>query len=140
MAGNYSKKERNSYEKGFWAGFFQSKKKAKRKTSSSSSTKRKAARPKKTRKNKRAELLEYSEDYRKRNLGVLFYDGKYYDTNFKGEPVEITKAEIQNLRKEYDFNNNLSDMEVADRYVKHMRRKYGVFNSNGKFLGMLGEE
>lgn len=140
MAGNYSKKERNSYKKGFWAGFFQSKKKGKRKSNKSFSTKRKVVRPKKSKKNKRAELLEYSEDYRKRNLGALFYDGKYYDTNFKGDPVEITKAELQDLRKSYDFDNNLSDMEVADRYVKHMRRKYGVFDSNNKFLGMLGEE
>lgn len=84
--------------------------------------------------------MDYSEDYRKRNLGALFYDGKYYDTNFKGNPIEITKAEIQDLRKSYDFDNNLSDMDVADHYVKHMRRKFGVFDSNNKFLGMLGEE
>lgn len=140
MAGNYSKKERTSYKKGFWAGFFSSKKKGKRKTNRSFPTKRKAVHPKKSKKDKRAELLEYSEDYRKRNLGALFYDGKYYDTNFKGDPIEITKAELQDLHKSYDSDNNLSDMEVADRYVKHMRRKFGVFDSNDKFLCMTSEE
>ena len=44
------------------------------------------------------------------------------------------------LHKEYDYDGKRSDLQVAQSYVTHMRRKYGVFNKEGKFLHMLGED
>ena len=82
-----------------------------------------------------------SEHYRKNNLGALSYNGKIYDTNFKGEPYELTKETIKDLREEYDFDGKLSDLEVANRFVRRMRRKYGVFNKKtNEFEGMLSEQ
>lgn len=132
MKGIYSKKETESYKKGFLAGFFKGKKNRAKKT------RRSYVKSKKN--SKKEKLLEFSENYRKGNLGALYFDGKIYDTNFEGNPVEITKADIQELRKEYDQKGQLSDMEVANQYVKHMRRKYGVFNRDGRFLHMISEE
>ena len=85
-------------------------------------------------------LLQQIKRYRDRNLGVLFYNGKYYDTNFINKPVEITRNEIKELRREYDVDGKRRDIEIADMFVRHMRRKYGTFDKNGNFLGMLGDD
>ncbi len=86
-------------------------------------------------------LLDDIKNYRNRNLGVLYYNGKYYDTNFIDKPVEITKSEIKKLRSSYDPEGKLRDIDVADRYVHHMRHKYGVYDKKtGRFLHMLGED
>ena len=122
---SYSQKELKAFRSGLFFGLQQRKKNsgAKRKTSSS-----------------RAELLDMSERYRTRNLGALVFNGKIYDTNFKGAPKVISKAEISELRKEYGVTGRESDREIADRYVRHMRRKFGVFGKDGEFLGLLGEQ
>lgn len=91
-------------------------------------------------KNPPIDFVKKAKEYRQRNLGALRFNGKLYDTNFPNEMVEITKDDIRNLRPEYDFHNRgLSDMDIADRYVSHMRSKYGVFDENDRFLHMLGE-
>ena len=72
--------------------------------------------------------------------GSTYVNGKFWDTNFE-EPVEITKKEIAKLRSEYDFNGKMSDRQIVDAYVRHMRHKYGVFDSKtGEFLHLIGED
>lgn len=71
-------------------------------------------------------------------LGSTYVNGKFYDTNFK-KPVEIKKDVVKRLHAEYDFDGKRTDKEVVDSYVKHMQRKYGHFDKNGKFLGLLGD-
>ena len=105
--------------------------------------KNKINKKKKTRGNysKKKDLINYHNRYRKRNLGALVFDGKIYDTNFKSGPIEITPQEIRELRREYQPEGVvMSDVEVADAYVKHMRRKFGVTDhKTGRFLGMISE-
>ena len=115
-----NKIDMKSWKRGFFAGLFKSKnvKKSKNKQSKN-------------------ELLELSERYRTRGLGALQYKGKIYDTNFKGKPTLLTKDFLRKIRP--DYGPELSDLEVADRYVKHMRRKYGTFDKDGRFLGLLGK-
>lgn len=86
-------------------------------------------------------LMDYHKKYRERNLGALSYNGKIYDTNFKKGPVEISKSEIKELRKEYQPKGvRMTDLEVADAYVRHMRRKFGVTDAKtGKWLGLLSD-
>lgn len=120
----FSVAEKQSYKRGFLAGLLSAKGKKKKKTSANT---------------KKSALLDKIKMYRKRNLGVLYYNGKYYDTNFIDKPHEIPKSFIKDLHKEYDFDGKRSDIEVADSYVRHMRRKYGSFDLEGNFLGMLGE-
>lgn len=74
-----------------------------------------------------------------RYLGSTFVNGKFYDTNFK-KPVEISKSLIKQLHEQYDVYGNSTDKEVVDRYVMHMRRKFGVFDRRGNFLYMLGDK
>ncbi len=74
-----------------------------------------------------------------RYLGPTYVNGKFYDTNFK-QPIEIPKSQIRDLHEQYDPDGNSTDREVVDRYVMHMRRKFGVFDKNGNFLHMLGSK
>lgn len=74
-----------------------------------------------------------------RYLGPTCVNGKFYDTNWR-EPVEITKAQIKELRSEYDIEGKRTDAEVVSMFVHHMRRKYGVYDANDNFLYMLHEE
>lgn len=85
-------------------------------------------------------LMELHKTYREHNLGALEYNGKIYDTNFIDGPHLITREVIASLRDEYDSNGKMSDKEIADSYVRHMRRKYGVTDAAGNWLGLLGEE
>ena len=127
----YSAAEKKSYKRGFLAGLFS----AKKKTKSSSKYNKKSKQKKHTR-----TLMQDIKYYRDHNLGVLYRDGKYYDTNFIDEPTELDKSFVKKLHSEYDVDNKRSDREVADMFVRHMRRKYGVFDRDGNFLHMLGEE
>ena len=121
----YSASERRSYRNGFLAGLFAFKKKKAPKRKSNA---------------KKESLLEKIKRYRKHNLGVLYHNGRYYDTNFIDKPHEISKNFVKELHSEYDFDGKRSDIEVADAYVRHMRRKCGTFSrETGEFLGMLGE-
>ena len=124
---SYSTAEKKSWKRGFLAGLFSNK----------NATSVKTAPKKKT---NSSSLLDKIKMYRQKNLGVLYHNGKYYDTNFIDKPVEITKSELKNLHKEYNYDGKRSDLQVAQSYVTHMRRKYGVFNKEGKFLHMLGED
>jgi len=75
-------------------------------------------------------------------LGSTFVNGKFYDTNFK-KPVEITKDNLKWIRTEYAGNSGvkLTDKQMVNSYVNHMRHKYGVFNADtGKFEGLLGDK
>lgn len=69
--------------------------------------------------------------------GPTCVNGKFYDTNFH-KPIEIKKSSIPWLREQYDFNGKSTDAEIVDRYVSHMRSKFGVFK-NGEFIGILSE-
>ena len=72
-------------------------------------------------------------------LGSTYVNGKFYDTNFK-KPVEITRKQIAELRSSYEnIGERATDKQIVDRYVNHMRNKYGVFDRRGNFLGMLGD-
>ena len=128
----YSASEKKSYKAGFFAGLFSAKKKK--------TTSKKKSGSKKKQKHTRT-LMQDIKYYRDHNLGVLYRGGKYYDTNFIDKPVEITKSEIAELHKEYSFGKKRRDIDVADDYVRHMRRKFGVFSKEtGEFLHMLGED
>ncbi len=72
-------------------------------------------------------------------LGRTYVNGKFYDTNWK-TPVEITKEQIKDLRSEYDFDGKRTDAEIVDSFVHHMRRKYGTYDENDNFIGMLGDK
>ena len=133
---NYSANERKSYKAGFFAGLFSAKKKKKNTNSNYKSKKQKKNNPKKHTRT----LMEEIKYYRAHNLGVLYRDGKYYDTNFIDEPTELEKSFVKKLHSEYDMDNKRSDHEVADMFVRHMRRKYGVYDKDGNFLHMLGED
>lgn len=125
-----TKAEKIAFKKGLFYGLFQRKKKK------VNSNKKQAKKH-----NNSAKLKEMHKRYRDRNLGALQFNGKIYDTNFKDGPVEITKDEIKKLRPEYDIHNQMSDIEVADCYVRHMRKKYGMFErGTGKWLGLMGDE
>lgn len=119
----YSVREKQSFKRGFLAGLFSSKKKKtiKKKNSGNKG------------------LLDKIKFYRDRNLGVLYHNGKFYDTNFVDRPHELDKKFVKELHSEYDVDGKRSDIEVADMFVRHMRRKYGSFDSDGNFKGMLGE-
>ena len=123
---SYGSSEKKSFWKGFFAGLFKGKQKKITKTSKKKVIKRRT-------------LLEDIKYHRDHNLGVLYRNGKYYDTNFIDKPHEIDKDFVKELHSEYDLENKRSDLEVADMYVRHMRHKYGSFDKNGRFLGMLGE-
>lgn len=125
----YSAAEKKSYKRGFFAGLFS----AKKKKSSSKYNKSKSKKHTRT-------LMEDIKYYRAHNLGVLYRDGKYYDTNFIDKPHELEKSFVKELHSEYDVDNKRSDREVADMFVRHMRRKYGVYDKDDNFLHMLGEE
>ena len=133
--GSYSTNEKKSWKRGFFAGLYLGKKKK-------SSNGKKFTNNKTTPKTKSnsTSLLDKIKLYRQRNLGVLYHNGKYYDTNFIDKPHEISKSLIKDLHEDYNFDGKRSDIEVADSYVRHMRRKYGVFNKEGKFLHMIGED
>ena len=127
----YSASEKKSYKAGFFAGLFSAKKKKSGKKKSVTKKKQKHTRT----------LMQDIKYYRDHNLGVLYRDGKYYDTNFIDKPVEITKSEIAELHQEYSFGKKRRDIDVANDYVRHMRRKFGVFSKEtGEFLHMLGED
>lgn len=128
MKRNYSTAEKKSYKRGFFAGLF-AKKRIKNRNINKISNKEKSS-----------SLLDTIKMYRKRNLGVLYHNGKYYDTNFIDKPHEIKKSFIKELHSEYDFDHKRSDLEVCDSYIRHMRHKYGVFDKDGKFLHMMGEK
>ncbi len=132
---SYSAAEKQSWRSGFYTGLFSAKKKK-------PSNRKKTINNKSTPKSKinSTSLLDKIKIYRRRNLGVLYHNGKYYDTNFIDKPHEISKSLIKDLHEEYNFDGKRSDIEVADSYVRHMRRKYGVFSEEGKFLHMLGED
>ncbi|MBE6536888.1 MAG: hypothetical protein E7673_02935 [Ruminococcaceae bacterium] len=125
----YNSSEKKAYKRGFFAGLFLSKK-------NKSTTKRSS-----NKNGGKRELMDAHRRYRERNLGALVHNGKIYDTNFKKGPVEITKSEIKELRKEYQPEGvRMTDVEVADAYVRHMRRKFGVTDGKtGKWLGLLGD-
>ena len=72
-------------------------------------------------------------------LGPTYVNGKFYDTNWK-KPAEITRELIKQLREEYDVNGQSTDAQIVDRYVNHMKRKYGKFDRNGDFIGLLGDD
>ena len=131
----YSASEKKSFKAGFFAGLFKGKKKK-----NTSKYKKKKPWNKRPQKHTRT-LMQDIKYYRDHNLGVLYRDGKYYDTNFIDKPVEITKSEIAELHKEYSFGTKRRDIDVADSYVRHMRRKFGVFSKEtGEFLHMIGED
>lgn len=100
--------------------------------------KKKGVKPKKTIK---PSLMSEHKRHREHNLGALVHNGKIYDTNFKKGPVEITKSEIKELRKEYQPQGvRMTDKEVADAYVRHMRRKFGVTDGKtGMWLGLISD-
>lgn len=91
----------------------------------------------KTKKNKKKVNSTYKKE-KPVYLGPTYVNGKFYDTNFK-EPVELTPKFVKELHEEYDFDGKSSDREVVNRYVSHMQYKYGSFDKNGKFLGVLGD-
>ena len=130
----YSASEKKSYKRGFFAGLFTAKKRRKKNVK----YKKKAntyKRPKRSR-----SLLDEIKYYRAHNLGVLYRNGKYYDTNFIDKPHELERSFVKELHSEYDFDNKRSDRDVADMLVRPMRRKYGVYNKDGSFSHMLGED
>ena len=131
----YSMSEKQAYKNGFFAGLFTAKKK---KTKSNVNYKKKSTNPKRSKHSR--SLMEDIKYYRAHNLGVLYRDGKYYDTNFIDEPTVLEKSFVKQLHSEYDVDNKRSDREVADMFVRHMRRKYGVYDKDGNFLHMLGEK
>ncbi len=100
--------------------------------------KKKQSKPNKKKSN--SVLISLAEDYRKSGLGAMKYNGKIYDVNHKGKPSLITKDEINDLRIEYGMGGKYSDLDVAERYTQHMRSKFGEFDKNGKFLGLIGEK
>ena len=123
--GFFTKKEKAAFRQGLLAGL------SKRK-------KRKSNKVKSNKKSQKSELMEYHRRYRERNLGALLFNGKIYDNNFKDGPREITKKEIQDMRSEYVPDGaKWSDLDVADAYVRDMRRKCGVYDKTGKWLGLL---
>ena len=125
-----TKAEKNAYKRGLFAGLFGKNKK------SNKSVSKKAAKSKTD-----SKLLELHKRYRERNLGALLYKGKIYDTNFKDGPHEIDRETLKKLHEEYDMSGTRTDIEVADSYVYHMRRKFGVFDGKtGKWLGLLGDK
>lgn len=74
-----------------------------------------------------------------RYLGPTCVNGEYWDTNFK-KPYKFTKDEIRELHEAYDFEGKKrSDAEVVNSFVLHMRRKYGTYDEDGKFLGLLSD-
>lgn len=121
----YSSVEKSIWKKGFFAGLFAKKRKKQPdvKTKSSNNV-----------------LHSLAEDYRKSGLGAMKYHGKIYDVNHKGNPSLITQDDIKDLRVEYGMGREYSDLDVAEKYTQHMRRKFGVFDKNGKFLHLMGEE
>lgn len=123
----YSLDEKQAWKSGFFVGLFSNKK-------------RKSVKVKSKKKTNSISLLDEIKLHRQKNLGVLYHNGKYYDTNFIDKPTEISKSLVKDLHKEYDFDGKRSDIEVADSYVRHMRHKYGVFDKDGKFLHMMGEK
>ena len=138
--GLFSKKEKKSFFAGVSVG---------KKMASGMSNVKAHTTSKSSRTNNSAKEVKFSKDflaqcevYRKKGLGAISYKGRIYDTNFKGKPVEITKDELKQMRLEYvgAGERNVSDMEVADRFVKHMRRKYGTFDKNDNFIGLLGDK
>ena len=129
MFGFKTKAEKKAFKQGLMAGL-----KKKKNSRGISKNKKYNKVPKKS------SLRELHKKYRDRNLGALEYNGKIYDTNFKDGPHEITKEDIEMLRSEYDIHGKMSDKEVADSYVRHMRRKYGVEDAKtGKWLGLLSD-
>ena len=80
----YSAAEKKSYKRGFFAGLFS----AKKKKSSSKYNKSKSKKHTRT-------LMEDIKYYRAHNLGVLYRDGKYYDTNFIDKPHELEKSFVK---------------------------------------------
>ena len=146
---NFSKAQNQSWFRGFLFGLKKSKKKTKDVKNRFNSKRKSYKKTKKSslknsavlsKKERDKDLLNEIKYYRTRNLGVLYRDGKYYDTNFIDRPVEITKKQIKDLRSEYDWFNQKSDLQVANDFVHHMRRKYGVFDKKtGKFIGLLSE-
>ena len=134
MAKNkYNSQEKSIWKKGFFAGLFSAKKK---KTKPVSSTKKQSIK----KKGGNSVLLSLAEDCRTAGLGAMTYNGKIYDVNFKGKPSLITKSQIADMRVEYGMGSKYSDIDVAERYTQHMRRKFGVFDENDKFLHMLSEK
>ena len=127
--GYKTKAEKNAFKRGLFVGLFMSQKKTTKKAIKSNKNLSKQ--------NKNQELLEMSERYRSRGLGALLFNGKIYDTNRRGKPVEITKEELAEMRENYGGGR---DIDVADRYVYHMRRKFGVFDNKGRFLHLIGEK
>ena len=134
--GFFTKKEKNS----FFAGVSVGKKMASVKSNAVGKSSSSAKPAKKEKFSK--DFLAQCEEHRKKNLGAIVYNGKIYDTNFKGKPTEITKNELKEMRREYvsSSERNVPDIEVADRFVKHMRRKYGTFDKKGNFIGLLGDD
>ena len=132
---SFSSAEKKSYKRGFFAGLFSAKSKSNIKKKTNNKKSKKTYDPKKDK-----GLMDSLKRYRDRNLGVLIYKGKYYDTNFIDKPVEITKSQIQELHKEYNHDGKRDDIDVADSYVKHMRRKFGIFDREGNFIKMIGED
>ena len=122
-----NKIDKKSWKQGFFAGFFKAKKGkvAKKKRVKLSS-------------NSQIDLLDSAERYRRLGRGALWHEGKIYDTNYKGKPKLMSKKFIKSLRTEY--GNEMSDLDVATSYVKHMRSKFGVFDKNGNFLRMIDEK
>ena len=109
----YSAAEKTAYKSGFFAGRNSVKQKR-------TSTKRQTAKP--------------------RYLGSTYVNGKFYDTNFK-KPVEITRDQISELRSSYQRDGErATDKQIVDRFVNHMRVKYGSFDRDGNFLGLLGDK
>lgn len=91
------------------------------------------------RKSSRGKSSSVKRKDKPRYLGPTCVNGKFYDTNFK-KPVKFTREQIRDLHMEYDPSGNSSDAQVVDRFVKHMRTKYGRFSKSGEFLGMLGDK
>lgn len=127
----FSSKEKKAFKRGLFLGLSRNKTKSASKKTNNVSKNR----------SKQQELLRDIKVYRQRNLGALERNGKIYDTNFVDRPVELSKKELREMRSDYFPDNpNASDMDVADSFVRHMRTKFGVFDKDGKFLHMLGDE
>ena len=70
-------------------------------------------------------------------LGPTFVNGKFYDTNFK-KPGLIKTSALKGIMEQY--GEGATEKQAVDRYVHHMRRKYGVFDENNRFLQIMGDD
>lgn len=144
MFGFKTKAERTAFRKGLLSGLRRSKMRKKKtfKSSSSFPKKQRVEKPRvvkssRTKKMTRDRFISLANNARRSGDGVMMFRGKLYDVNFKDKPLLINDNELRSIRESYPGD---SDFERANNYALHMRRKFGVFDQNGRFLHMLSEE